>query len=120
MAEIQELVDRARALGEAIANHPDVRAFAAARTRVEKDAEAQQLLKAYEEQARHIRRLEAEQKPIEVADKRKLAECEQRMASNDALKELMRRQADYVALMNQVNRAMEAPLAANRERGESS
>jgi cell fate (sporulation/competence/biofilm development) regulator YlbF (YheA/YmcA/DUF963 family) len=117
MTEIQELLDRARALGEAIANHPHVQAFTAAREEVEKDAEAQQVLKAYEEQARHIRRLEAKRKPIEVADKRKLAECEQRMASNDALKKLMRRQADYVALMNQVNRAMETPLAANRKPG---
>ncbi len=115
MAEAQELLDRARALGEAIANHPLVQAFAAARAGVEKDTAAQQVLKAYEEQARHIRQLEAEQKPIEVADKRKLAECEQKMASNEALKELMRRQADYVALMNEVNRAMEAPLAASRK-----
>lgn len=114
MTDIQELLDRARALGEAIANHPHVQAFSAAREKVEKDAEAQQVLKAYEEQARHVRQLEAERKPIEVADKRKLAECEQGMASNEALKELMRRQADYVALMNQVNQAMEAPLAARR------
>jgi len=115
MAEVQELLDRARALGEAIANHPHVRDFMAARAKVEEDAQAQQVLKAYEEQARHIRQLEAEQKPIEVADKRKLAECEQKMASNEVLKELLRRQADYVALMNQVNQAMEAPLAASRK-----
>ena len=117
MTDVQELLDRARALGEAIANHPHVQAFAAAREKVEKDAEAQQVLKAYEEQAQHIRQLETARRPIEVADKRKLAECERKMASNDALKELMRRQADYVALMNQVNRAMEAPLAASRKPG---
>ncbi|MFQ5806850.1 MAG: YlbF family regulator [Phycisphaerae bacterium] len=117
---MQELLDRARALGEAIANHPRVRAFMAARAKAEQDSEAQQLLKAYEEQAQHVRRLEAEQKPIEVADKRKLAECEQKMASNEALKELMRTQVDYVTLMNRVNQAMEAPLAGSRQSGGAS
>ena len=73
------------------------------------------MLKAYTEQARHIHTLEVEQKPIEVADKHKLAEYEQKMASNAALKEFMRAQADYVALMNQVNQAMEAPLAESRQ-----
>ena len=120
MAEVRNLLDQARALGEAIAGHPLVQAFTAARAQVEKDTEAQQLLKAYEDQARRVRRLEAEQKPIEVADKHKLAECEQKMASNEALKELMRRQADYLALMNQVNRAMETPLAEGRKSAEAS
>ena len=86
MAEVQGLLDQARALGEAIANHPLMQAFAAARAKVENDTAAQQVLKAYEEQAKHIRQLEAQRKPIEVADKRKLAECEQKMASNQALK----------------------------------
>lgn len=117
MAEIQELLDQARALGRAIANHPDVQAFLAARKEVDADGDTQQLLKAYTTQAQHIRNLETQQKPIEVGDKRKLAECEQKMASNEALKQLMRTQADYVALMNQVNRAMEESLAGARESG---
>ena len=112
MADVQELVNQARALGEAIARHPDVQAYAAARKKVNSDADAQQLLKSYSEQAGRIRTLEAQQKPIEPEDKRKLIEYEQKMASNEALKELMRRQVDYVTLMNQINQAMESPLAA--------
>ena len=117
MSDVQELLDQARVLGEAIANHPHVQAFTKAREQTENDAEARQLLGAYQEQAQRVRQLEAEQKPIEVADKQKLAECEQKMASNEALKALMRTQADYVALMNQVNRAMEAPLSGTGQSG---
>ncbi len=119
MADSQELIERARALGEAIANHPNVRAFVNARAEVEKNTDAQELLKAYGEHAQHIRKLEAEQKPIEVADKHKLAEYEQQMASNEALKKMMAAQVDYVALMNQVNQAMEAPLSAIQKSGEA-
>ena len=117
MAEVQELLEKAHALGEAIAKHPYVQAFVAARERTEKDPQAQELLKAYSQQAERIRRLEAQGKPIEVADKRKLAEFEQKLASDAALKDLMRAQVDYVTLMNQVNQAMEAPLAGTRGPG---
>lgn len=115
MAETRELLNQARALGEAIARHPAVRAFIAARKKTNSNTEAQQLLKRYSEQAARVRELEAQHKPVEVADKHKLAECEQKMASNEALKELMRAQADYVGLMNQVNQAMEGPLAQSQQ-----
>jgi cell fate (sporulation/competence/biofilm development) regulator YlbF (YheA/YmcA/DUF963 family) len=120
MADVQELLKQARALGEAIASHPDVQAYLAARNKVDSDAEAQQILKSYTQHSARVRTLEAQQKPIEPDDKRKLVEYEQQLASNAALKELMRRQVDYVTLMNQVNQAMENPLAARRTSGESS
>jgi cell fate (sporulation/competence/biofilm development) regulator YlbF (YheA/YmcA/DUF963 family) len=119
MASTQELLEQARALGEAIASHPHVQAFMKAKARTEADSDAQRVLGDYQKQVQRIRKLETEQKPIEVGDKRKMAECEQAMASNDALKELMRTQADYVALMNQINRAMETPLAGAGKSGEA-
>jgi cell fate (sporulation/competence/biofilm development) regulator YlbF (YheA/YmcA/DUF963 family) len=112
MADTQELINQAAALGEAIAKHPDVQAFMAARAEVEKDPGAQQVLRGYAEHTQRIHQLEAEQKPIEVADKRKMAEFEQQMAANDALKKMMVAQVGYVTLMNQINQAMESSLAS--------
>jgi cell fate (sporulation/competence/biofilm development) regulator YlbF (YheA/YmcA/DUF963 family) len=117
MDDLQELMDKAGALGQAIAAHPRMREYNAAREAVEKDADAQSLLRDYAKQAERIRELERNQKPVEVADKQKLAEIEGRMAGNDAFKRLMRCQADYVELMNQVNRAMEAPLVTPSNAG---
>lgn len=114
MDDTAELLKQAAALGKAIAVHPFVRAYNDARASLEKDAKAQELLTDYTKHSEHVRRLEAEQNPIEVADKRKLVEYEHQMASNETLKAFMRSQADYVALMNQINRAMDAPLAAGR------
>ena len=115
MDELREVLDKARALGEALAAHPRMRDYTAARQAVAGDTNAQDLLKSYSEQAEHIRRLEATQQPVEVADKQKIAEIEKGMAANEALKRLMRSQADYIELMNRVNEAMEAPLAPTQQ-----
>jgi len=114
MADDQDLLGKATALGQALASHPRVREHYAAQRGVREDAAAQQLLRDYQTHLNHIHQLEAEQKPIEVADKQKLKDFETQMAGNEALKALMRTQANYVALMAQVNQAMEAPLAGLR------
>lgn len=110
MADDQQLINQARALGEAIAAHPSVQAFVKARDAVMKDGDAQRLMGDYQRQADKLAQMEMENKPIEVADKHKLRELEAAMASNAALKELMRMQADYTFLMTRVNQAMEEPL----------
>ncbi|MFH1746279.1 MAG: YlbF family regulator [Planctomycetota bacterium] len=112
MPDFQELIDKARNLGEAIANHDTVKSYYTARQGVQDDREAQALLGEYTLHMQRMQQLEREQKPIEVADKQKVAEFESKISSNDLLKQLMRTQADYAALMNQVNQAMETPLAA--------
>lgn len=112
MSDTQELLEMSRRLGEALAAHPTVKSYYAAQQAVRDDTAARQLLEEYQRQAAHIQSLEAEQKPIDATDKQKLRDCEQNMAGNDALKGLMRWQAEYVSLMSQVNQAMEGPLTA--------
>jgi cell fate (sporulation/competence/biofilm development) regulator YlbF (YheA/YmcA/DUF963 family) len=112
MPSIQGLLDRARELGESIAAHERVQAYFAAQRAVGQDPAAQQILREYGQHVQHIRELERAQRPIEVADKQKLAELESRIAGNEQLKGLARVQADYVELMDQINSAMGAPLAA--------
>jgi cell fate (sporulation/competence/biofilm development) regulator YlbF (YheA/YmcA/DUF963 family) len=105
-----ELLQKARELGEAIARHERVRAYTAAQEAVRKDQQAQALLREYARQMEHLHELEASRKPIEVADKHKAADLEAQIAGNALLKELMRVQADYVELMNQINQAISGPL----------
>ncbi|MBI5863747.1 MAG: YlbF family regulator [Planctomycetes bacterium] len=110
MADEQQLIAQARALGQAIAAQPGVKAYLAARDAVMKDGDAQRLMKDYQAHVDRLAQLEAERKPIEVTDKHKLGELESGMASNEALKALMRAQADYTYLMTQINQALEEPL----------
>ena len=111
MQDTQEIMNKARELGEAIAQHDLIKAYFAAQQAVANDQEAQDLLKSYTQQMEHLQQLEAAQQPIEVADKNKMAELDANVAANEHLKNLMRNQADYVALMNQINNAMSTPLA---------
>lgn len=113
MHELNELIESARKLGELIARHPRMQAYAAARKAVIADHDANRLLSEYSRQADHLRQLEATRQPIGVDDKRKLGELEQKFSSNDLLKALMRAQADFVEMMGHVNRAMESPMAAS-------
>ncbi len=112
MPEIEDLVKKATELGKALAAHPAVLAHFAAQRAVRQNEETQKLLQDHHAQLDRIRQLEAEQKPVEVSDKHQLKDCESQMASNEALKTLMRTQADYMAVMTRVNQAMEAPLLA--------
>ena len=112
MQETQELLNKARELGEAIARHELIKAYFDIQQAVANDQEAQGLLKSYTQHMERMQQLEAAQKPIEVADKRKMAEFEQQMAGNDALKKMMVAQVGYVTLMNQINQAMESSLAS--------
>lgn len=111
MSDVQPLLEQARSLGKSIGQHKRMRAFNEAREGVQRDPAAQQILQDYSQYMEKLQRLEAEGKPIEPTDKRKLAEIEGRMSSNDALKQLMRAQADYIELMDRVNSAMEEALA---------
>ncbi len=115
MAQSEDVLQQARALGEALAKHPRVVGFLDARARFEQDQDAQRLLVDYQRQAQRIQQLQRDGKPIEVADKHKLSELEGRMSSNDVLKEMMRRQADYVELMNRVQQALEGPITSSRQ-----
>ncbi len=110
MADVPDVLTKARELGAALAAHPRVRAHLDAQRAVHADTTAQQILRDYQAQLDQIQQREASHQPIEVADKHKLRELEQRLAGNESLKNLMRTQADYVALMNQVNEAIDGPL----------
>lgn len=115
---MREAIERARALGETIARHERTLAFLAAQQALEHDADARRLLDAYQQQAERIHQLELARQPVEAVDKHKLRELQSEMAGNGAIKDFIRRQADYVDLMNTVNRTMEETIASARQSGD--
>jgi cell fate (sporulation/competence/biofilm development) regulator YlbF (YheA/YmcA/DUF963 family) len=111
---MQEVTEKAKALGEAVARDPRTKAFFSAEAVLQKDKDAMAILSEYSAHAAHIQESEASGKPIEVADKRKLADLQGRIAANATLKDFTRRQADYVELLNAVNQNMEQAIAKAR------
>ena len=109
MNAITELADR---LGKAIAASPEAAAMRVAQEQLNAHQEVKQLLTDFREQSARVGRLESEQKPVEVEDKHKLQELEDRLLAEDVFKKFTAAQVDYVDLMRQVNEALQKPLAA--------
>ncbi len=105
---MDDIIAAAGELGKKIASHPRTRAFAATARAVATDAEAQALLKKYQDQADRIHQLEQSGRPVEPEDKRRLAALQSDLAVHEKLKEMMRCQADYLDLMNRINQAIDA------------
>ena len=108
---MDDIIADARALGKKIAEHPRMKEFVTAARAVAQDTEAQETLKTYQRQAEKIHSLEASGKPIEVADKHALADCESKVAGNDLLKKMMKTQADYLEMMQRINGAIDEASA---------
>jgi cell fate (sporulation/competence/biofilm development) regulator YlbF (YheA/YmcA/DUF963 family) len=104
---MEDIIAHARELGKKIAAHPRCAKFMDAVRAVAQDKEAQQLLRDYQDQTRKIQELEASGKPIEVADKRQLADFQARVASSEKLKVMLKHQADYLEMMNGINGAID-------------
>lgn len=104
---MEDIIADARALGKKIAANERTRAFMTAARAVAEDRDAQGILKAYQDQVQVMQQAEASGKPIEPADKRKLADNEAAIAGNAKLKEMMKAQADYMEMMHRINNAID-------------
>lgn len=98
----------AEQLGKLIAEHPRTKALEQAVAAVRNDPDARTVLRQHRQQLDKIRQLEAQIKPVEVADKRRLADLEAKMVSNQPIQALLKAQADYAELMHRVNQAIES------------
>ena len=104
------IVELAKRLGKQLSAHERTAELKAAQKAADSDSEAGQLVKSYQEQMQRIAELEKEKKPIEVADKQKLRDLEEKISLNPALSNLTRRQVDFVEMMRKVKEAIDGEL----------
>ncbi len=93
----------AEQLGKAISESAQALALREARKAMNAQPEILAALKDYQSHAHKLGELEHAGKPIEVADKHKLQELQQKLLAFDAFKKFTAKQVDYVDLMRQVN-----------------
>ena len=98
-------------LGRQIAQAAAFRRLRAAEEAVQGDAASQKLLEEYDRQRRKIEALELARKPVEPEDKREMLRLTEAVHSGPQLQELVRAQADYMELMNRVNKAIQETLS---------
>ena len=104
------VLDLAERLGKAIAGSSEATELRAAAGELNADEAVGRAMKAYQEQHEKVARLRQENKPIEVDDKRKLADLEEQVASSETFKRFSAAQVEFVDLMRKVNDAMHAEL----------
>ena len=108
--QLDKIVAEAGKLGELIAETAVSRSFLKSRQEVQEDKQAQEIVEDYQRQVQKIGELERGGKPIEPEDKHKLTEVQQKVASNETLKNWMKAQADFSELMGKVNKAIAEPF----------
>jgi hypothetical protein len=109
MNEILEMADK---LGKAVAASAQAKALHEARKLLDAQPDVLATLKQVQEQSDKMSRLEREKKPIEVEDKHRMAELQDKLLASDIFKKFTAAQVEYVDLMRQVNDALRRRLAA--------
>ncbi len=107
---MQELIEQATKLGKMIAEHERTTLLRQAQQAVDSDPSAETLVTEYKAQAEKIQKLEANQQPVEVEDKHKLRELDEKISENKNLIALTRRQADYIQMMNTINETLSTQM----------
>ena len=107
---MEQLIELARRLGEQITRHERFTLLKQAQSDVNEDTEAKELITQYQQHAEKIRQLEIQQKPVEVEDKHKLQNIEAKISTNERLKELTRRQVDFVEMMQKIKQTIDDQL----------
>lgn len=110
---MDEILQQARRLGRAIHDSPQARALRQAQKAFDDDPDAGKLFEEAREQMDKVRRLEQANQPVEVADKHRLDELQNRLAASETFKRYSSAQVDYLDLMRKVDQAMRDELGAD-------
>lgn len=106
MATTQEILDAAAELGKLIATHPAAVKFEETIKKLQDDVEAQRLMTDLNRHMESLQEKEAAGKPIEVADKKKLEDLQNKMVRHSLLSQFQMVQMDYLDLMRKVDEAV--------------
>jgi len=106
--DIVELADR---LGKAIAESEQGRNLRKARDALSQHKDLEQTLRDYQQQMNKIAKLQEVNSPIEVEDKHKLQQLQDKLLASEIFKEFTAAQVEYVDLMRKVNGTLNKHLA---------
>lgn len=112
---MDDTVELSERLGRAIAGSPQAARLHAARDALKAQKEVEQTLKDYQVQADKINALQQENKPVEVEDKHKLQELEDKLFGSEVFKEFTAAQVEYVDMMRKINQAIQKHLGETED-----
>jgi cell fate (sporulation/competence/biofilm development) regulator YlbF (YheA/YmcA/DUF963 family) len=104
------IIELANRLGRAISESPATVALREARKAMDAEENVSQLLTDFREHSEKVESLARENKPIEVEDKHRLQELQQKLMASEAFKQFTAAQVEYVDLMRKVNQAIQSHI----------
>ena len=107
---MKDALAAAAELGKQIAQDQAFRRLRAAEEAVQGDAASQKILNEFDHQRRKIEDIERARKPVEPEDKHEMIRLSDAVHGAPKLQELVRAQADYMELMNRVNKTIQQAL----------
>ena len=105
---MEAVIALAERLGKEVANSPQATALRDARDGFDDDTKAAWL--EFRRQTTRVAQLQQENKPIEVDDKHKLQELQNKLVASDTFKKFTAAQVEYVDLMRKVDAALRGQL----------
>lgn len=113
---MDKIIEAAGALGRLIANTERFRRLRIAEEAINADAATKQLLRSFEAKRDQILELEHNRSPVEPELKREMQRLSDEVHANAPLQELAHAQADYMEMMNRVNKAIRAAMDEGEEK----
>jgi cell fate (sporulation/competence/biofilm development) regulator YlbF (YheA/YmcA/DUF963 family) len=107
---MNDIIEKADTVGEAIAESERYAALLAAREAVDEDEALQAEMKKLNELRDRIEALEKDTKPVEPDDKHALRDLQSKVSGHASIQKMLRAEADFAELMNRVNRALYGAL----------
>ncbi len=107
---MEDIIAMAERLGKAISASPQAAGLREAQAAMQADEVTSKLMADFQAQTQRIAQLEAEQKPVEVEDKRKLEDLHGKLISMKMFKTFTAAQVEYVDVMRRVNDAIRVQM----------
>lgn len=104
---MDEILSRAKALGEAIAAHERCKAIKQAGKALNDDEEATKLQKEYAEAAQALQEKAIAGQPLEPEEKRREEDLRKQVAAHPVIRDFLRAQVDFAELMQKANATLE-------------
>lgn len=111
MSTTDDVLKKARELGDLIAGHPATKKLEGVLQNLQGDTDAQRALNDYNRHLQALAEKEQSGRPIEVEDKRKLEQLQGAVVRNPVLRDFQMAQMDYLDLMRQVDEATQGASA---------
>jgi cell fate (sporulation/competence/biofilm development) regulator YlbF (YheA/YmcA/DUF963 family) len=99
MADTSKIEQAAKDLGKMIADHEVGKEYQAATKAFNDDVEAQRLISDFSRTLQSLAEKQAQQQPIEVADKKKLEDIQTKVAMNLQVRRMQTAQMNYLDLV---------------------